>query len=365
MKKKYYLVISAVAIALVALIALPSLGKKKDKDSGSPSVSDVTEGEPASEREGSLRSRKNPTKQLKKYRDMRLAPYFDGEQQLIEVEKLEGYLRANNRSPKSLVAVYWLTKDKEILAELKRHQDVPDVALNLAMMKKEFTPDERLEFAKTYIGSKPNEMQGYLLAAEIMTKKGSNQEAVEMMQKALFAEVLAVGDGSVSSDMKVALTSTGMDPTAVGIHLSTNDRPVRALLMTGMDMIGEVSKIEIQGAKSKEDKYGVISKYINSAFSMNELSGYVDRDLELYYQVRMKKLLSQIPDDVDLGGDLGSSKELAARLKGEERSILESRRLFYSTLKYAAPQQVDQFFQQREILGEPTAEKWFVDSFGG
>lgn len=142
---------------------------------------------------------------------------------------------------RSLVAFFHLTQDPLLLDELKRHLDSPDALLSLSQAFG--VPDsEKLKYAKLYLETKPDAMEGYLLAASIARRCGEPEEAVLDMVKKGMAETFTLGSDFVSSDMRDALKSSGMGSANSEIHLILNDHHAASLLLVGTQVLEGASR---------------------------------------------------------------------------------------------------------------------------
>jgi hypothetical protein len=364
MSSKRLLVALGCLVGLVLLINSGGLRKGagnlfgRDPDSGiSAPGDDRSPGNRKARRSGDI-------PQGKKYVDPRVEKILEPKMTLLEASQFDDYLQLHGRSSRALVSVYGLTRDEGILEELKKHLDSPEALLCLSQAR-QVSPAEKLSYALLYIGKKPDEMQGYLLAAAIGKEAGKpDAEIVELVKKGMSAEKFSLGSDSLALDMREALASSGMSRENTEIHMMVNDDHAASLLLKGSKMIEEASNLELTSMTDPSEKNETLSEYVMIAQNFKELLPYDDRNGLYRYYTLMEKLLPKFEGDIDLGEGLGSAKELQGTLKQESTKWLEASREFTNCLKEATPVEVNEFLEKRSMLGEAAARAWLVEKRG-
>lgn len=293
------------------------------------------------------------------YGDPRLRNLYDRPMEMLDVKAFEGYLAANKRSPRSLVAVFGLTEDQGILSELMDHTDQSNVLLALGMSRT-LSADQKLKYAEMYLEKNPDDMMGYLLVAGLSRSSGSEDKIVDYVKRGIAAKEISTGDSQRSKDMKEALMSAGRDNANAEIFLAVNDRNSVSVLLTSMRMLQKASEIASKGLDDAA-KNSVYAENIYYAESLRELSSVVDSDSEAYYQMFIKEMVSKIKGDVDLGNGLGSSEDFMNEKNKERKELLQLRDSFNKKLKAAPPEAVDAYFREKSIRGEQASQRWFLD----
>jgi hypothetical protein len=297
----------------------------------------------------------------KLYVDPRVKQILAPKMSMLSADKFRDYLDLYQKSPRSLAAVYGLTADAEILADLQKHTGSPDALLCLSQAST-LSPEERLDYSLQYVQTKPDEMQGYLQAAAMAKRcKKPESEILDLVKKGMAAEKFTIGSDSLSHDMREALLSSGMNQEDAEIHMLVNDHYAGSLLLKGTQMLSMASDIEIGAIEDPAQKNAALMEYLSIARNFKELLPYDNRNGLYHYYSLMEHLLPKFEGEVDLGEGLGSPDDLAKVIKAESSKMSSETREVADCLKQAPPEQVNEYLAKRASLGEPAARTWLIE----
>ena len=173
------------------------------------------------------------------------------------VSDLSEYLIGERRSASSLSISFLITRDLELLAELKSHQD-SKIALQLLASCSNLSPEERLLWAEKLHNNEPENGIGYLYMARAYAEMGDISS---------FKEALEASKNSP----KIVGELKGMKEEFIELANSVSLDKQVSLLLNEVDMINTISVNEIvpeflQGAlseMSEEAALQTVSSYLS------------------------------------------------------------------------------------------------------
>ncbi|MEO6474871.1 MAG: hypothetical protein ABIQ96_07100 [Luteolibacter sp.] len=282
----------------------------------------------------------------------------------FQLAEFKNYLGANNRSVESLVAVFLLTKDKSLLGELKKYTANAGAMLCLASDSSQSVA-ERKEFANLYCKLNPRQMQGYLIAATIALEDNNSGRPkdkdafLDLIHNGMLADEFSFGFGDAIDNQRQALESIGTDRLDAEALLSSLNSKDDEILFRGGRSLALGSKIEIEGAETKDQKIQIVNKYLTVAESFKELSSYSLYNGPSQYFGIMYEILGNLSSNDKLGGELGTVGDLIKKLEIEFNQNIELVKKG-NILENSSPEVVNQFLEIRIKEGPQAAQAWIL-----
>ncbi len=280
----------------------------------------------------------------------------------FKVEQLQAYLEKEGRSPKSLIAAYYLSRDEGLLEELKIHPNSPQACALLAIHAP--TPKERLHFSKLMRQLNPDNGYGWFLEAKAALDCDEEQAA----QEAFSAGVKTARFDSFPEhlvELRKAIQGVGYDFEEARIlaHSSNewrNDATSFLPEMVKTLYAAEASKLDDDGRLAAATRFLRLPQILNG---LGANASLFSETSAVHTEVM---ILKSLPRDVEYGTSGMSVADRLAQIKNwmSQESILRKSELSGPILGSAEPALVNEYYSRLDLFGEKAALDWLLETHG-
>ena len=270
---------------------------------------------------------------------------------LPETALFDEYLTKYERDDNSLVTVYLLTRDENILSELSKKARSSVAFLVLALHSKD--PAEKLSWASEWAESEPQNNAAKLLLASAVAETGNIDDARRELLKVDTQGAFYTPDASVKLQAAEAWQAAGWSSTDARRMVPHNTFEldvIRSYQRLAGTLWGTVS------AGSDDERILAATDQIRIGDGVEALGRYSGNS-EFGWGIK-RRALEQLPPDTLLG-DSDQTVEQTIRLfeRQEQEQANEAKR-FRPIWEKATPKQVAGYFDRAQISTAQEARAW-------